>query len=138
MPPHEPSYTKRLALDEPCHVELGTLACGTLRDDGLTIAILTGCEPLAVFPRGVDHPGMQARFAPHHTAAAMAIDVSHRGQVKGAPVRQAYIASQALRLRPGVVFGIGVWTQGHRDGGILQHLQGAVACDSRRTHGVAA
>ena len=88
IPPHEQSYTKRLALDEPFHVELGTLAFGKFRDDGLKIAILTGFEPLAVFPIGVDHPGIQARFAPHNKEAAMAIDVSQIGQVKVAPVSQ--------------------------------------------------
>jgi len=114
------------------------LAFGKFRDDGLKIAILTGFEPLAVFPIGVDHPGIQARFAPHNKEAAMAIDVSQIGQVKVAPVSQEYIASQALGLRPVVVFGIGVWTQGNRDGGILKHIQGAVEFDSRRTHGVEA
>jgi len=109
-----------------------------LRDDGLKIAVLTGFEPLAVFPIGVDHPGVQARCAPHNKEAAMAIDVSQRGQGKGAPVSQEYIASQARGLRPVVVCGIGVWTQGNRDGGIVQHIQGAVEFDSRWTHGVEA
>ena len=138
IPPHAQSYTPRLALDEPFHVELGPLAFGTWREDGLNIAILTGGEPLAVFPRGVEPPGMPARVAPHHKEAAMAIDVSHRGQGQGAPGRQAYIASQALGLRPGGVVGISVWTQGNRAGGILKQSQGAVECDSRRTPGVEA
>src|SRR5437870_13457400 len=66
----------------------------------------------------------------------MAIDVSQIGQLKVAPVSQEYIALQALGLRPVVVFGIGVWTQGNRDGGIVQQIQSAVEFDSRRTHGV--
>ena len=76
-----------LALDEPFHVELGTLSFGKFRDDGLKIAVLTGFEPLAIFPIGVEHPGIQARFAPHKKAAAMAIDVAQIGQVQVAPIR---------------------------------------------------
>jgi hypothetical protein len=129
IPTHDQSHTKWLALDEPFDVELGTLSFGKFRDDGLKIAVLTGFEPLAVFPIGVDHPGIQARFAPHNKEAAMAIDVSQIGQVEVASVRQEHIASQALGLRPVVVFGIGVWTQRNRDGGILKQIQGAVEFD---------
>ena len=75
VPAHDQSCTKRLTLEAPFRFKFGALSLRKWRDDGLTVALLAGCEPLAVCPLGVNHPGMQARFAPHNTEAAMAVDV---------------------------------------------------------------
>src|SRR5687768_17035953 len=91
----------------------------------LKIALLTGFDSLPVFAIGVDHPGIQTGFASHDEKAAMAIDVSQVGQIQIAPVRQQHITAPALGLRPVVVFGISVGTQGHDDRGILKQIQGA-------------
>jgi hypothetical protein len=88
IPTDNQTHPKRFPIDEPFHFQFGALLFGKFRDDSLKITVLTGFEALAVLPIGVDHPGIQARFASHDKEAAMAVDVSQVGQIEIPPVRQ--------------------------------------------------
>ena len=79
------------------------------------------------------HRIAETGVASHDKDAALAVDVSPRGQVEVAPISQDHIAPQALGGRPVVVFGIGVGTHGDGEGGLLKQIQRAVECDGRRT-----
>jgi hypothetical protein len=120
IPPYNQSQTKGLTIDEPFHFKFGALLLGKLRDDGWQIAILAGCEPLAICTMGLEDTGLEMGFAPDNKAAAMVVNVSPRGEIELTPVGQAQIAPQTLWLRTVVVFGIGIRTQRNGEGGVLE------------------
>ena len=86
----------------------------------MKIAILARLDALSVFTIRIDDTGIQIGFASDKKEAPMAVAGAQLGQVEIAPVGQEHSAPQVLGLRPVVVFGLGIRTQGNGDGGILQ------------------
>lgn len=78
----------------------------------------------------------QAFFAPKNEATAMAIDISHIGQVQVTPIAQEQIPPEACRLGQIIPFGIGIGTQRDRDGGILESIHGTVQFNGGGLNGV--